>query len=80
MLVVPDARVIGPQVDAVVYSVRWDSTPRAQVQEGLKQFASVNIPVAGLVLSQINPRGMKRYGYGGQYGAYSRYARGYYDS
>ncbi|NCO87097.1 MAG: polysaccharide biosynthesis tyrosine autokinase [Rhodobacterales bacterium] len=80
VLVVPDARVIGPLVDAVVYTVRWDNTPRAQVQEGLKQFRSVNIPVTGLVLSQINPRGMKRYGYGDQYGAYSRYARGYYDS
>lgn len=80
VLVVPDARVIAQLVDAVIYVVRWDGTSRAQVEEGLKQFRSVNVPVTGLVLSQIDPRGMRRYGYGGRYGAYSRYAQGYYEA
>jgi len=80
VLVVPDSRVIGQHVDAIIYSVNWDRTTRTQVQEGLRQFATVNLRVTGLVLSQIDPAGMKRYGYGDKYGAYSRYARGYYDS
>jgi capsular exopolysaccharide synthesis family protein len=80
VLVVPDSRVIGQHVDAIIYSVNWDRTTRTQVQEGLRQFATVNLRVTGLVLSQIDPAGMKRYGYGEKYGAYSRYARGYYDS
>ncbi len=80
VLVVPDSRVIGQHVDAIVYTVRWDSTTRTQVQEGLRQFATVNLRVTGLVLSQIDPTGMKRYGYGEKYGAYSRYGRGYYDT
>lgn len=80
VLVVPDARVIAQSVDAVIYSVNWDRTTKSQVEEGLKQFSSVNIPVTGLVLSQIDPKGMKRYGYGGKYGAYSRYAQGYYEA
>ncbi len=80
VLVVPDARVIGQHVDAITYSVNWDRTTKSQVIEGLKQFKSVNLRVTGLVLSQIDPRGMKRYGYGGEYGAYSRYGKGYYDA
>ncbi len=80
VLIVPDARVIGQLVDAIIYTVNWDRTTRTQVQEGLKQFRSVNLRVTGLALSQIDPRGMKRYGYGGKYGAYSSYAAGYYDS
>ncbi len=80
VLVVPDSRVIGQHVDAIIYSVKWDSTTRTQVQEGMRQFATVNLRVTGLVLSQIDPAGMKRYGYGDKYGAYSRYAKGYYDA
>jgi capsular exopolysaccharide synthesis family protein len=80
VLVVPDSRVIGQHVDSIIYSVNWDRTTRTQVQEGLRQFATVNLRVTGLVLSQIDPAGMKRYGYGEKYGAYSRYGRGYYDS
>ncbi|WP_210530308.1 polysaccharide biosynthesis tyrosine autokinase [Rubellimicrobium arenae] len=80
VLVVPDARVIAQQADAVVYVVRWDKTVRGQVEEGLRQLRSVNIAVSGLVLSQIDPKGMRRYGYGDRYGAYSRYGRSYYNT
>lgn len=80
VLVVPDSRVIGQHVDSIIYSVNWDRTTRTQVQEGLRQFQTVNLRVTGLVLSQIDPAGMKRYGYGDKYGAYSRYSKGYYDT
>jgi succinoglycan biosynthesis transport protein ExoP len=79
VLVVPDARVIGHQSDAIVYTVKWDFTNHHQVTDGLRQLSSVGLGVSGLVLSQINPRGMKRYGYGGRYGAYASYGKGYYD-
>ncbi|HGG06847.1 MAG TPA: polysaccharide biosynthesis tyrosine autokinase [Aliiroseovarius sp.] len=80
VLVVPDARIIAQAADAVLYGVKWDKTSRIQVLEGLKQFQVVNIHVTGLVLEQIDPKGMKRYGYGGNYGAYSAYGKGYYDT
>ena len=80
VLVVPDARVIGQSVDAVVYVVRWDQTPKAQVDEGLKQFESANVAVTGIVLTRIDPAGMRRYGYGGKYGAYSSYGKRYYEN
>jgi polysaccharide biosynthesis transport protein len=80
VLVVPDARVIASLADSVIYVVNWDRTSRTQVTEGLKQLSTVNVPVTGMVLSQIDPRGMRRYGYGTYHGAYSRYAKGYYDT
>lgn len=81
VLVVPDARVIGSSVDAILYSVKWDVTPKGQVDQGLRMFETVNLRVTGLVLNQIDPRKMKRYGYGGKYGGYYGYdAKGYYDN
>ena len=73
VLAVPDARVIGQAVDAVLYVVRWDNTQHRQVREGLKAFESVGVRLAGLVLNQISSRGMKQYGYGESYGAYGAY-------
>ena len=79
VLVVPDARIIAQHVDAVIYTVKWDSTRHRQVLDGLKAFESVNVKVAGLVLGQVSPKGLKRYGYGDSYGAYAAY-NGYYDN
>ncbi len=76
VLVVPDARVIGQLADVVIYVVLWDSTTRTQVKQGIGSFGVVNVPVTGLVLSQIDPKGMKSYGYGA---SYSQYGKGYYD-
>lgn len=78
VLLVPDARVIAQQSDAVIYTVRWDKTREKQVLQGLKAFRSVGVEVTGTVLGQVNPRGMKRYGYGKDYGTYG--TSGYYQS
>ncbi len=78
VLVVPDARIIARQADAVLYCVLWNRTAPQQVAAGLRQFASVDVDVTGLVLSRVDPKGMKRYGYGGRYGSYAAYGKGYY--
>lgn len=80
VLVVPDARVIAPIVDAVVFVVRWDHTSKTQVQEGLRMLSTTNTRIAGLVLNQIDPKGMRRYGYGERYGAYGSYGKNYYSA
>ncbi|SMY06279.1 polysaccharide biosynthesis tyrosine autokinase [Flavimaricola marinus] len=80
VLLVPDARILARHMDAVIYTVAWDKTSKTQVQEGLRQFASVDIDITGVVLSQIDPKGMRRYGYGGKYGAYGSKGRGYYEN
>lgn len=76
VLAVPDARVIGQSVDSILYTVKWDSTTQRQVAEGLSSLETVNIRATGLVLGQINNKGMKRYGYGDGHAAYG----GYYDN
>lgn len=70
VLVVPDARIIAQTADAVLFTVRWNSTTRAQLEEALHLFSSVNQRVSGLVLSQVDGAAMKRYGryYGAGYG------------
>lgn len=73
VLAVPDARVIGQHVDAILYTVRWDSTSQRQVRDGIRSFEGVNLKISGLVLGQISDKGMKRYGYGSGYGDYSSY-------
>ena len=64
--------MIGQFVDAIMFAVRWDHTTRRQVAEGLRSLANVGVKVSGLVLTQIDGKGMKRYGYG-DYKAYDSY-------
>ena len=77
VLAVPDARVIGQYADAIVYVVRWDNTPKTQVAAGLRSLRGVKLQITGLVLSQVNHRGMRRYGYTD---SYSSSYNSYYDS
>ena len=79
VLVVPDARVLGRYADAVIFTVAWNKTNRNQLSEAIRQLVSVNVPITGLILSQIDAAGMRRYGYGDRYGAYSGYGKAYYD-
>ena len=80
VLVVPDARIIAECADAILFSVKWDSTSKALVEESMRFFHNSNQRITGLVLSQIDEKGMKRYGYGGDSGAYAAYGKGYYDN
>lgn len=80
VLLVPDARIIAHEADAVIFAVLWDKTSRTQVREAIRQFEIAGQSITGLVLSQINPKGMKRYGYGGRYGAYGNYGNKYYNN
>lgn len=77
VLPVADAKVLSTLVDKVVFVSTWRKTPRAMVQQALKQLRDVGAPLAGLVLNNIN---MKRHGdysqgYSGYYAgkAYRRY-------
>ncbi len=79
VLAVPDARVLTRYADLCVFAVRWGSTSRTQVRQGLEMLKSVGHPVDGVVLTQVDQRKMKGYGYGGQYG-YDGYSTQYYTS
>jgi len=78
VLAVPDARVIAPLVDAVLYCVRWNSTHRDLVRNGIAAFTQIKVRVTGLALTQINLRKMASYGYGGYNSYYYRSSSRYY--
>jgi len=78
VLVVPDARIIAESADAVLFTVQWDKTSKFQVEEAMRMFQSASQTIAGFVLSQINAKRMRSYGYGGRYGAYAGYGAQYY--
>lgn len=79
VLVVPDSRVIGQFVDAIIYTVKWDETQKSQVTAGLAMFESVGLKVTGLTLGQVDAKGIKKYGLGG-YGSYGAGYSGYYEN
>ncbi|MCB1337389.1 MAG: polysaccharide biosynthesis tyrosine autokinase [Maritimibacter sp.] len=80
VLLVPDTRIVARLTDAVLFSVKWDHTSRAQVTEAIRQFEIAGTDITGLVLTQIDPIGMRKYGYAGKYGAYGGYQSKYYTS
>ncbi len=79
VLLVPDARIIAQVADAVMLVVRWNFTQEAEVTNALRMFESVDRPVDGLVLNQVNVNSMKRYGGGYGYGyGYDKAGSRYY--
>lgn len=70
VLVVPDARILAPKADMVLFTVQWNKTKTRQVADALHLFSVAGQKVDGLVLNQIDGAGMKRYGYGESYGGY----------
>jgi len=57
----------------MVYVVKADSTPNAQIKAGLKRLAEVDAPLTGVVLNQVNLKKASRYygeGYSGYYDVY----------
>ncbi|MBW6417899.1 polysaccharide biosynthesis tyrosine autokinase [Celeribacter sp. PS-C1] len=78
VLVVPDARVVAQLADTVLFTVHWDKTSKTQLRDALRMFDMVGGRINGLVLNQIDPKGMRNYGYGDSYGAYGAYGSQYY--
>ncbi len=81
LLVVPDARIAAQYADAVLFTVLWNRTSITQVKDALKELSSIGIRPSGLVMSNVDPKGMRQLGYGQRFGAYDRrIGRGYYRS
>lgn len=68
VLLVPDARIVAPQADALLYVVRWERTHRAQVTRGLEELRQVGAEPAGIVLNRIDQQQLERDGLGDSYG------------
>jgi polysaccharide biosynthesis transport protein len=77
VLAASDSVVLSRIVDATVFVVRWEQTPREVVIGALKQLQAVGGVVAGVVLSRVNVKKHARFGYGDTgyyYGKYKEYA------
>jgi polysaccharide biosynthesis transport protein len=77
VLAASDALVLSRIVDATIFVVRWEETPRQVVIGSLKQLQSVGGAIAGVVLSRVNVKKHARFGYGDHgyyYGTYKEYA------
>ena len=51
-------------MDSILFVVKWGATHRAVAMNGLRQIVDARGPVAGVVLSQVDPKRYGRYGYG----------------
>ncbi len=63
VLVVSDARVIAPLVDATLFVARWNSTSLKNVRDGLRSLEDIRAKATGLVLSQVSLKDLKKYGH-----------------
>jgi succinoglycan biosynthesis transport protein ExoP len=74
LLPVNDTKVLCGLVDAVVFVVRWERTPRDAVVNAARMLADVHAPVAGVVLARADASRYQYYSYGYQnYGGYNKY-------
>jgi capsular exopolysaccharide synthesis family protein len=64
VLVGADVLSISRLVDKVVYVVRWGKTRREVAFDGLKQIIEARGQVAGVVLSRVDSKRYRSYGYG----------------
>ncbi|AHM03758.1 hypothetical protein roselon_01370 [Roseibacterium elongatum DSM 19469] len=79
VLAVPDARVLAAYADVTVFAARWSSTSKTQLRQGLQMLETVGHPADGIVMSQVDLKKLKTYGYAGQYG-YDSYSSKYYST
>jgi exopolysaccharide transport family protein len=77
VLAVADSLILARLVDAVVFAVRWEKTPKQVVLGALKQLRGTGATIAGSVLSRVNVKRHMRYGYGDRGYYYGRYGTYY---
>jgi capsular exopolysaccharide synthesis family protein len=77
VLGVSDAQNLARAVDRVVLVVQWDRTPRSLVASATQTLKKSGVPVAGVVLTQVDVRRHARYGYGDVGDVLHRYRKYY---
>lgn len=75
VLALADTTVLCTQMDAVLFLTRWRKTSRSAVRAALRSLEAPNIPLAGLVLTQVDVRVQARHGEGAAryYKEYAKY-------
>ncbi|MEL7258403.1 MAG: polysaccharide biosynthesis tyrosine autokinase [Pseudomonadota bacterium] len=70
VLAVPDARLIARSADAILFTVLWNKTGKAQVKEALRLFHSTGQRITGLIFARVSATALRPYGYD-TYGKYA---------
>jgi succinoglycan biosynthesis transport protein ExoP len=76
VLAVSDALIVANMADGTIFSCKWAETPRETAALGLKELRTANSRVVGAVLSKVNMKKSRTYGYADT--AYYNYVRKYY--
>ncbi|WP_417450173.1 GumC family protein [Kordiimonas sp.] len=76
IMAVSDAMIIAKSADSIMFVVQWEATAKGIVKTAVKQLQQTGIPLAGAVLTQVDVKRHRGYGYGDQgyyYGGKSNY-------
>ncbi|WP_341913523.1 polysaccharide biosynthesis tyrosine autokinase [Ferrovibrio terrae] len=63
VLVGAEVLTLSRMVDKVAFMVRWGDTKRDAVMEALKDLIEVQADIAGVVMTRVDPKGYRKYGY-----------------
>lgn len=77
MLPVNDTKLITRLADAVLFVVRWETTPREASINGMRALSDVRAPVCGIALARADNERFRYYSYG--YQSYYNYNKYYSD-
>ncbi len=77
MLPVNDTKLITRLADAVLFAVRWETTPREASVNGMRALTDVRAPVCGIALARADTERFRYYSYG--YQSYYNYNKYYSD-
>lgn len=76
VMAVADALIIAKYAESIMFVVQWESTAKGIVKTAVKQLQQTGVPIAGAVLTQVDVKRHRGYGYGDQgyyYGGKSNY-------
>jgi polysaccharide biosynthesis transport protein len=77
LMAVSDARLLAPEMDAIIFVVRWGKTHREVVRQSLRELLDTGAALGGIVLSMVDPDKHARYGFGDS-GYYYKRVKSYY--
>lgn len=63
-LIAADALQLGRAVNSTVLVVKWGSTPRHMVLDAVRKLRTANVPVSGIVMTQVDAQRYRSYGHG----------------
>ncbi|WP_262692801.1 GumC family protein [Kordiimonas aestuarii] len=76
VMAVSDAMIISKYAESIMFVVQWEATAKGIVKTAVKQLTQTGVPLVGAVLTQVDVKRHRGYGYGDQgyyYGGKSNY-------